>query len=106
MFQLYENADEHEWTKNINELTLPQNSERAIKQRELPITVCIGNPPYSIGQKSQDDNAQNLKYPHLDNRIANTYLQESNANTNRSLYDAYVRAFRWASDRIGENGKS
>lgn len=51
-FQLYEDTEENEWTKNINELTLPQNSERALKQRELPITVCIGNPPYSVGQKS------------------------------------------------------
>jgi len=103
-FQLYEDSDEHEWTQNINEIALPQNGERAKRQRDLPITVCIGNPPYSIGQKSQDDNAQNLKYPHLDNRIANTYLQGSNVNTNRSLYDAYIRAFRWASDRIKHDG--
>lgn len=103
-FQLYEDIDEHEWTQKINEAILPQNSERAKKQKELPITVCIGNPPYSIGQKSQDDNAQNLKYFHLDNRIASTYLEKSNANTNRSLYDAYIRAFRWASDRIKNDG--
>lgn len=103
-FQLYEDTDENEWTKNINELTLPQNSERALKQRELPITVCIGNPPYSVGQKSQDDNASNLKYNSLDERIANTYVKYTKTALARNLYDSYIRAFRWASDRIKDNG--
>lgn len=103
-FQLYEDSNEHEWTKNINELALPQNSERALKQRELPITVCIGNPPYSIGQKSANDNAQNLSYPKLDSRIMNTYAANSKASLRRSLYDNYIKAFRWASDRIKDNG--
>lgn len=103
-FQLYEDSNEHEWTKNINELALPQNSERALKQRELPITVCIGNPPYSIGQKSANDNAQNLSYPKLDSRITNTYAVNSKANLKKGLYDLYIKAFRWASDRIKDNG--
>lgn len=103
-FQLYEDTDENEWTKNINELTLPQNSERALKQRELPITVCIGNPPYSVGQKSQNDNAQNMKYPKLDDRVANTYVANSNAQSNKATYDAYIKAFRWATDRIKNDG--
>ncbi len=103
-FQLYEDTDENEWTKNINELTLPQNSERALKQRELPITVCIGNPPYSVGQKSQNDNAQNLTYPKLESRIAETYVENSKTNMNKALYDAYIKAFRWASDRIKNDG--
>src|SRR5699024_10847236 len=93
-FQLYEDSNEHEWTKNINELALPQNSERALKQRELPITVCIGNPPYSIGQKSANDNAQNLSYPKLDFRIMNTYAANSKANLKKGLYDLYIKAFR------------
>lgn len=103
-FQLYEDMDENEWTKNINELTLPQNSERALKQRELPITVCIGNPPYSVGQKSQNDNAQNMKYPKLDKRIADTYVAVSRTNMNKALYDAYIKAFRWASDKLEKDG--
>ncbi len=103
-FQLYEDSNEHEWTKNINELALPQNNERALKQRELPITVCIGNPPYSIGQKSANDNAQNLSYPKLDSRITNTYAVNSKANLKKGLYDLYIKAFRWASDRIKDNG--
>ena len=103
-FQLYEDSNDHEWTKNVNELALPQNSERALKQRELPITVCIGNPPYSIGQKSANDNAQNLSYPKLDSRIMNTYAASSKANLKKGLYDLYIKAFRWASDRIKNNG--
>ena len=103
-FQLYEDTDENEWTKNINELTLPQNSERALKQRELPITVCIGNPPYSIGQKSANDDAANLSYPVLDKKIMNTYAINSNANLKKGLYDLYIKAFRWATDRIKDNG--
>lgn len=103
-FQLYEDTDENEWTKNINELTLPQNSERALKQRELPITVCIGNPPYSVGQKSTNDDSQNLSYKKLESRISETYAKYSSVNNINALYDSYIKAFRWASDRIKDNG--
>lgn len=103
-FQLYENSNEHEWTKNINELALPQNSERALKQRELPITVCIGNPPYSIGQKSANDNAANIHYTKLDKQIAESYAFYSKTNLKKGLYDNYIRAFKWASNRIQKNG--
>lgn len=103
-FQLYEDWKENEFTKAVFEEVLPVNSERAKKQRNLPITVCIGNPPYSIGQKSANDNAQNLSYPKLDKSIAETYAKNSKANLKRGLYDQYIRAFRWASDRIESNG--
>ncbi len=103
-FQLYEDYNENEWTKKINDLALPENSERAKKQRDLPITVCIGNPPYSVGQKSANDNAQNVKYKKLDNRIAQTYALNTKSQLKNSLYDSYIRAFRWASDRISNNG--
>lgn len=103
-FQLYEDWKEDEFTKAIFEEVLPVNSERAKKQRDLPITVCIGNPPYSIGQKSANDNAQNLHYHKLDEDINNTYAYCSKANLKRGLYDNYIRAFRWASNRIDSNG--
>ena len=77
-----------------------KNSERVAEQKKAPIRVIIGNPPYSIGQKSANDNAQNQSYPTLDNRIENTYAKESTAGLNKSLYDAYIKAFRWASDRL------
>jgi predicted helicase len=83
----------------------PQNSDRVAKQKKAPLRVIIGNPPYSIGQKSANDNAQNQSYPILDDKIAKTYAKESNAGLNKSLYDAYVKAFRWSSDRLDpQNG--
>lgn len=83
----------------------PQNSERVEKQLKAPLRVIIGNPPYSIGQKSANDNAQNESYPQLDAKIAATYAKKSNAGLNKSLYDAYIKAFRWSSDRLDpENG--
>lgn len=78
----------------------PQNSERVISQKKAPLRVILGNPPYSIGQKSANDNAQNQSYPVLDARVASTYAKESNAGLNKSLYDAYIKAFRWSTDRV------
>lgn len=79
------------------------NSKRVKDQMNTPVRVIIGNPPYSIGQKDANDNAQNLSYPNLDERVAETYAKFSSANLNKSLYDSYVKAFRWASDRIPQD---
>lgn len=79
------------------------NSKRVKKQIATHVRVIVGNPPYSIGQKSANDNAQNLSYPYLDNRVSETYAVKSSATLNKSLYDSYVKAFRWASDRIPQN---
>lgn len=79
------------------------NSKRVKKQMATHVRVIVGNPPYSIGQKSANDNAQNLSYPNLDNRVSETYAAKSSANLTKSLYDSYVKAFRWASDRIPQN---
>ncbi len=90
-------------TKNGEDLfseMFPQNSQRVQKQQKAPLRVIIGNPPYSIGQKSANDNAQNQSYPKLEKRIEETYAKASNAGLNKSLYDAYIKAFRWASDRL------
>jgi predicted helicase len=82
----------------------PQNSERAMKQKKAPLRVIIGNPPYSVGQKSANDNAQNQKYEKLDSRIAETYAALTSATNKNSLYDSYLKAFRWGTDRLDENG--
>ena len=79
------------------------NSKRVKKQMATHVRVIVGNPPYSIGQKSANDNAQNLSYPYLDKRIFETYRFNSDNHSAQSaiaLKDAYVKAFRWASDRI------
>ncbi|MEU6884081.1 DEAD/DEAH box helicase [Streptomyces viridosporus] len=83
---------------------LEGNSERAKRQRKQPITVVVGNPPYSVGQDSQNDDNQNLKYETLDKRIQETYAAHSTATNKNSLYDSYIRAIRWASDRIKGEG--
>lgn len=80
------------------------NSERADRQLALPITAIIGNPPYSVGQTSGNDNNANLKYPTLDGQIEKTYAARSTATNKNSLYDSYIRAIRWASNRIGDRG--
>ena len=80
------------------------NDQRLKRQQEKPITAIIGNPPYSIGQGSQNDNNQNISYPKLDQRLAETYVAKSNAGLTKGLYDSYVKAFRWASDRVTKNG--
>lgn len=99
-FQLGESDASEELIAEI----FPQNSERVQKQKNTPLRVIIGNPPYSIGQKSANDNAQNQSYPRLDGRIASTYAKESSAGLNKSLYDAYIKAFRWSSDRLDKSG--
>jgi len=96
-FQLNEHGD-----NDIFSQLFPENSERLKKQKKAPVRVIIGNPPYSVGQKSANDNAQNLSYPHLDSRIASTYAAKTNATNKNSLYDSYIKAFRWASDRIAQ----
>ena len=94
-FQLGENSED-----DIFKHFFRQNSEAVEAQRRTPIRVIIGNPPYSIGQKSANDNAQNQSYPILDQRIAETYVAGSTATLTNSLYDSYIRAYRWATDRL------
>ena len=83
---------------------LPENSAQRRKQKDAPIEVVVSNPPWSAGQKSENDAAQNQTYPALDERIKQTYVTHSAASLLRNLYDSYVRAIRWASDRIGDRG--
>lgn len=96
-FQMYEKDD------LVDEL-LVDNSERRKRQKELDIRVIVGNPPYSVGQSDAEDDAQNVSYPALDRRISDTYAARSTARTRTNVYDSYIRAIRWASDRIGDAG--
>lgn len=93
-FQLSEEGDP------MDEVFFPRNNERADRQKGLDIRVIVGNPPYSVGQGSQNDDNQNLKYPTLDKSIEQTYAGRSTATLKTSLYDSYVRAIRWASNRL------
>lgn len=84
--------------------TLSENNQRLAKLNEKDIRVIIGNPPYSVGQESQNDDNQNEHYEQLDRRLAETYVARTNSTLKGKLYDSYIRAYRWASDRIGEKG--
>ena len=97
-FQLYEQE------RDLISDLMADNSNRRTRQKELDIRVIVGNPPYSVGQESTNDLAANVKYPRLDGRISETYIDASNTTNANSTYDSYLRAVRWASDRIGEAG--
>ncbi|MDH2625239.1 DEAD/DEAH box helicase family protein [Acinetobacter baumannii] len=96
-FQMYEKED-------LVDQVLVDNSARRKRQKSLDIQVIIGNPPYSIGQSSADDNNSNISYPHLDSRIADSYVSKSSSSNSKSIYDSYIKAIRWASDRISTQG--
>jgi predicted helicase len=96
-FQMYEKDD-------LVSALLVDNGSRRKRQKKLDIRVILGNPPYSIGQGSQNDNNQNVSYPHLDGRIETTYVAKSEAALSKGMYDSYIRAIRWASDRVGASG--
>jgi len=97
-FQVHEDGD-------IPDLNIFRENNATIeRQKNAPINVVIGNPPYSAGQKSANDLNANQKYPGLDKRIAETYVAKSNARVSHMVYDSYLRAFRWATDRIGPKG--
>lgn len=80
------------------------NDERLKRQMEVPITVIWGNPPYSTGQNNENSGNQNKRYPKLEEKIQNTYSKHSTARLRQALYDSYIKAYRWASDRIGSTG--
>ncbi|WLT10727.1 type ISP restriction/modification enzyme [Bifidobacterium asteroides] len=84
----------------IDQSVFMANSERVQRENEQPITVIFGNPPYSAGQKSANENNANDHYETLDSRIEETYVATSSSSNKRQIYDSYIRAFRWSSDRI------
>lgn len=96
-FQLHEKED-------LVSHMMVANSNRRKKQKALDIRVIMGNPPYSAGQKNENDGNQNIEYPKLDASIRDTYAKYSTATSTKNLMDSYIRAVRWASNRIGNSG--
>ena len=86
------------------ELFTRENTERVKKQKAADMYIVIGNPPYNAQQVNENDNNKNRKYEVMDKRIAETYAADSKATLKNKLYDPYVKAIRWASERIGEEG--
>ncbi len=84
-----------------------ENTNRVKRQKSAPIRVVIANPPYNTNQDNQNDDNRNRRYggkQSIDSRIAETYVADSTASLRNKLSDPYVKAFRWASDRIGKEG--
>jgi len=80
-----------------------ENVARIKRQNSRRISVVIGNPPYNANQANENDNNKNREYPQIDARIKQTYIAQSTAQKTK-LYDMYARFFRWASDRLADNG--
>lgn len=97
-FQMTEDGD------TLDHKVFAANNDRATRQLDTDIRIIVGNPPYSAGQKSANDLNANQEYPTLDSRIAETYAKASTVTLRRSLYDSYVRAIRWGTDRIKDQG--
>jgi len=81
-----------------------ENTARVEKQKASPIFVIIGNPPYNVGQVNENDNNKNRKYLVLDGRVTETYSLDSRATNKNALGDPYVKAIRWATDRLQGEG--
>jgi len=79
-----------------------ENTERIQREKEAQIMVVMGNPPYNVGQVNENDNNKNRKYKAVDKNINQTYVKSSSATNRNKLYDAYIRFFRWATDRLGD----
>jgi predicted helicase len=97
-FQSYEDGDRDDLD------IFPANNERIERQRKLPITVIVGNPPYSVGQDSANDDNANTKYPTIDAAIRDTYAAASSVTNKKALHDSYIRAIKWAGLRIQDRG--
>ena len=94
----------NEWQPSLEHAWMPDNNARAERQQNLPIQVIVGNPPWSAGQKSSEDDNPNIHYPAVKKRIENTYAARSASKGERHRYNTYKMAIRWASDRIKEKG--
>ncbi|WAE40172.1 DEAD/DEAH box helicase family protein [Staphylococcus pasteuri] len=92
--------DEH----TLDDTYFGNNDERLKRQQKMPITAIIGNPPYSAKQLSTNDDNANIYYTKLFEKIKNTYGKHTTATLKNAIYDSYIQAFRWASDRLGSQG--
>lgn len=96
-FQMYEKED-------LVDQVLVDNSARRKRQKELDIQVIIGNPPYSVGQKSENDKNANVSYPKLDESIRASYAFHTKYTNKKAIYDSYIRAIKWATNRLDDDG--
>lgn len=89
-FKMYESED-------MVAALMQDNSARRTRQKALDIRVILGNPPYNVANTG-------VEYPHLNRRVSETYAKNANSTLKGALYDSYIQAIRWASDRVGSSG--
>lgn len=81
-----------------------KNLQRRRKQNATDINIVVMNPPQSVGQRSENDANKNVTNPDLEQRVRETYMANTDAVMKGALLDSYVKAIRWASDRLGDGG--
>ena len=96
-------ANERQKSPHLPDEFFAANNERMDRQNAKDIQVIIGNPPWSARQARQNDNNKNRVYPGLRERIRTTYAAASDAQSQESLYDAYIHSIRMASDRVQQS---
>ena len=87
-------------TRYLHTIFKENGQSAANEEDDKTVNIIIGNPPYSVGQKSANDNNQNTRYEKLSASVKNSYADRSTSTNKNSLYDSYILAFRWASDRL------
>ena len=102
-FDTFQLMDAPQQTGQFSYFT-PENTLRVEEQRETPVFVVIGNPPYNARQGNENDNNRNRPHAGVDARVRNTFAAASNAQSKNKLYDPYVKAFRWAMDKLDDEG--
>ncbi|GAA6926527.1 hypothetical protein HpHUE22_09740 [Helicobacter pylori] len=84
---------------------LEENKEIKSTMQNQDIRVIIGNPPYSAGAKSQNDNNQNLSHPELEKRVKDKYGKNSlTKNVGATTRDTLIQSIRMASDVVKDKG--
>jgi predicted helicase len=104
-FELAEQRDESGIQPTLAPVFNQENTERIERLRKTRLFVVIGNPPYNSKQVNENDNNKNRKYKSVDERVSHTYGHDSSASNKNKLADPYVKAIRWASDKVLDNGE-
>ncbi|RKU27352.1 DNA helicase [Candidatus Poribacteria bacterium] len=86
------------------ELFSEENTDRVARQKNTDMFVVIGNPPYNLRQVNESDNNKNRDYKTMNRRISDSFVLDSETTLKTGLYDPYVKAIRWAIDRIDKEG--
>ncbi len=83
---------------------LEENKEIKDTIEKQNIRVIIGNPPYSAGAKSENDNNQNLSHPKLKKRVYEKYGQISTAKVGATTRDTLIQSIYMASELLKDKG--